>query len=133
MSKRYTAKAKRAPQEPNAPAASGKKTFGAAKLGLFLALNTLWIAGLYIAGVRLRIEWLFHVYWIGAAVLFCLFLVFKFRHDARPDEDAAGARRIKILLLFLIPLLLTLFGDAVYLFILKDLGLAEAVASLFRH
>lgn len=126
---------------------TGKAVMGRGKLLLWLLVGTVVIAGVYIACMQLRIEAVFHAYWIAAAVLTCAAAFLKYRNEARvavckaknggtlSDADHAECAKhdktLKILLLVLIPLLLTVFGDAVYLVLLKDLHLSDAVKNLF--
>ena len=126
---------------------TGKAVIGRGKLLLLLLAGTVVIAGVYIACMQLRVEAVFHAYWIAAGVLCCAAAFLKYRNEARiasykaknggtlSDEDhiecAKHDKRLKILLLVLIPLLLTVFGDAVYLVLLKDLNWFGAVKDAF--
>ena len=115
---------------------TGKAAMGRGKLLLLLLAGTLAASAIYFACVRARISFVFHLYWIASGVLVCLAAFLKYSNEAYiavckrknggilSDEDnekcQSRDKTLKIVLLILIPLLLTVFGDAIYLLFLSD-------------
>ena len=118
---------------------------GKGKIVFLLILFTAIITGIYIAAVKLRFEPIFHLYWIISAVLACAAAVLQKRNEYLYTKDMASGvsqaqseasrgqrlKRIKYLLIILIPFLFTVFADAVYLLFLADLDIFKAVADVF--
>ena len=140
-----TAKPDGAPGEKtdSAGAKSGNANIGKGKIFAVLVPATALAAGIYIAAVRLRFEPIFHIYWLVSTVLLCAALFLdkqkeyrytKDRQDVGADEAARRyalrKKRVKFVLLALLPFLFTVLADAVYLLFLSDLHIFQAVSDL---
>lgn len=125
MSKRYRASVKRAPEPPSAPERAGR--IGKGKILLILILATGLAAGIYIAAAKYRFEPIFHLYWIVSTILLCTALFLDKQNEYRYTKErtldpirAEGAyykrkKRVKYVVLALLPFLLTVLVDTVYL------------------
>lgn len=125
MSKRYRASVKRAPEPLSAPERAGR--IGKGKILLILVLATGLAAGVYIAAAKYRFEPIFHLYWIVSTVLVCtaLFLdkqnEYRYTKEQSLDPERAKCayykrkKRVKYVVLTLLPFLLTVLVDTIYL------------------
>ena len=135
MAYKYKAKKKmRKPQgRMNTGIQNKERLIGKGKIWAMLISGTIIVAGIYITAVKLRFEIIFHIYWVLTSVLLCTFIYLKQRRDYLyaectkngqiSQEDVVFDRKrrihIKYLLLVLIPFLLTVIGDVVYLVFLR--------------
>ncbi len=118
---------------------------GKAKLLLFLVGGTALAAAVYITAMTLHFMPIFHIYWAITASLILAFMVYDKYSVYRYTKDTAQTpdkseeylsrynkdrRRIKVLLLVLLPFLFTVLGDMIYLFFLRDLDVIQAVKNL---
>lgn len=118
---------------------------GKGKILAILASGTFAAAGIYIAAMKMHFLPIFHIYWIITAVLLCVFVfatkrceqfyVQNMGKDGRMSEEAKAehlvrTKRIKYLLLVLLPFLFTVIGDTVYVLILQDSGIFDALRKL---
>jgi len=117
---------------------------GKGKILLILILGTTLVAGIYMAALQMHFAPIIHIYWIITTLLLMAFLFVKMRNESlyaqmsatssMTKEDIAQHRertkKMKYLLLVLLPFLFTLFGDLVYLYILKDLDFFDAIKNL---
>ena len=117
---------------------------GRKKILLILVLNTLIIAGIYIAAVQMRIEFVFHLYWILSVIMICAYMFLVKRNEYLDEKESKDGltqeskerslkrkKRLKYFLLVMIPFLFTIIGDTVYLFFLKDLDLFNSIVRVF--
>lgn len=131
MSTRYRAKVKRRAQVKK-PSPSGAR-IGKAKILLILVLATALAVGVYVFAAKHRFAPVFHLYWILSTVLLCAALyldkrnVYLYTKEQAIDPERAtaayGARkkRVKYVILTLLPFLFTVLADTVYLlFFVKD-------------
>ena len=146
MADRYKAKKKAVKHlaKVNPGTQKEKPLIGKGKICMMLASGTIIIAGIYIAAMKMHFGLIFHVYWILTSILLCVFIYMKQRRDYLyfemtkngeiSDESILIDRKrrlhIKYLLIVLIPLLLTVTGDIVYLVFLRDLNIMEAIRNL---
>lgn len=117
---------------------------GKGKIILILIFGTALVAGIYMTAIHMMFAPIMHIYWILTAILLMAFLFFKSRNEylydkiisaGNPSEEEKTAhlkrtKKLKYLLLVLLPFLFTLIGDTVYLFILKDLDIISAIKNL---
>lgn len=125
MSTRYRAKIKRRAQvkKPSSDAAR----IGKGKILLILVLATGLAGGVYIFAAKHRFAPIFHLYWILSTALVCTALyldkknVYLYTKEQAADPEKAlaayGARkkRVKYVILALLPFLFTVLADTVYL------------------
>ena len=146
MADRYKAKRKTGKHltQVNSGAQKEKPLIGKGKICIMLLLGTIIFAGIYIAAMKMHFGLIFHIYWILTSLLLCVFIYMKQRRDYLyfemtkngeiSDESILIDRKrrlhIKYLLIVLIPLLLTVTGDIVYLVFLRDLNIMEAIRNL---
>ena len=133
-------------QESNIGTQNNQAVIGKGKILFILLFGTIIVSGTYIYAIKAHFEPIFHIYWILSAVLLCCFIVAKAYvengyekqlsknriSEKDRQEHYKKVRRLKYMLLVLMPFLFTIFGDAVYLFLLKDLKLFEALSSFFK-
>lgn len=127
---------------------SGQKAplIGKVKILVFLVLGTLLAAGIYIAAMEMQYMFIFHIYWIVTALLFCIFIFLSMRNDylfqkklalnkhltkQTDSEYLNRTKSIKYVLIALLPFLLTVMGDAIYLLLIKDSQIFESIAEIF--
>ncbi|MGN1120950.1 MAG: hypothetical protein ACI4RV_01205 [Eubacteriales bacterium] len=149
MSRRFQVghRAGKAPHTAATPSGGSKAVkdaaIGKGRIVALPVLLTAVVAGIYVAAVKLCFEPIFHLYWITSGVLVCAAALLQRRNEylytketQEGDREQAAAsyakrkRQIKYLLIVLIPFLLTVFADAVYLIFLADLDLFQALSSL---
>ena len=134
MSQKFRAKAKRAarPDEPRLPEKDGN--IGKLKILFCLIFTTGLAGGVYIAAARAEFSPVFHAYWIISAVLLCTALLLNKRNEYRYTKDKACGdpdeakkayfvrkKQVKYVILALLPFLLTVLADSVYLLLfVKD-------------
>lgn len=119
---------------------------GKGKILAILIPGTLLAAGIYAASMKMKFMFVFHIYWILTALLFCLFVFLSMRNDflfnksARSDKQLTKltdenfqkrTKAAKYLLLVLLPFLFTVMADAVYLLLVKDSDLFKSLAEIF--
>lgn len=119
---------------------------GKGKILAILTGGTFIVAGVYIAAMKMHFLPIFHIYWIITAVLLCVFAFSTKRceqlymqnmgKDGKMSEGAKSehlkrTKKVKYLLLVLLPFLFTVIGDTVYVLILQDSGIFEAIKNLF--
>ena len=145
-SKKYRAKKKKTESltEASAINQSGQPLIGKWKILILLMLGTGIVSGIYITAIKLMFAPIMHIYWIAAAILLMCFMFIKMRNEylyeqmtasRTPSESELSAhlkrtKAMKYLLLVLLPFLFTLFGDLVYLYLLKDLDFIGAIKNL---
>lgn len=137
MSRKFRAKPKQLPQNENNAAKrtpTNAGNIGKMRILFLLVLFTGLAAGVYIAAACAAFAPVFHAYWIISAVLTCTALVLNRQNEYRytkesveSDPEAAKAayfarkKRVKYVILALLPFLLTVLADAIYLFLfVKD-------------
>ncbi len=118
---------------------------GKGKILAILAAGTFIVAGVYIAAMKMHFLPIFHIYWIITAILLCAFAFSTKRceqlyaenlgKDGKMSESAKSehlkrTKKVKYLLLVLLPFLFTVIGDTVYVLILQDSGIIEAIKNL---
>lgn len=123
-----------------------KPLIGKVKILLVLILGTLLAAGIYITAMKMQYIFIFHIYWIVTALLFCLFIFLSMRNDYlfqkslsinkhltkyTDSEFRKRTKVIKYVLLALLPFLFTVMGDAIYLLIIKDSQIFESIVEIF--
>ena len=146
-SSRYRAKKKKAVSTDKVSYTGTQKEeplIGTRKILLMLVLGTGIVSGIYITAIKMMFAPIMHIYWITAAILLMLFMYIKMRNEylyaeitkshSPSDEEMAQHRKrtkaMKYLLIALLPFLFTLFGDLVYLYLLKDLDFIGAIKNL---
>ena len=146
-SSKYKIKAKSpntAQQSSHTGTNDSKPIIGKGKIILILIFGTALVAGIYMAAIQKMFAPIMHIYWILTTILLMAFLYIKSRNEylytkitanGKPSEEDKKAhikrtKAMKYLLLVLLPFLFTLIGDAVYLFILKDLDIIGAIKNL---
>ncbi len=122
-----------------------KPLIGKGKIIAILASGTFVVAGIYIAAMKMHFLPVFHIYWIITAVLLCVFAFSTKRceqlyaknmgkdgkmSEAAKAEHLERTKKVKYLLLVLLPFLFTVIGDTVYVLILQDSGIFEALKNL---
>lgn len=117
---------------------------GKGKIVLMLIAGTAVTAGIYMTALHLHFAPIMPIYWIITGILLMIFLYFnkkneylytKMTTDRTPSEDEKKdfrqrTKKVKYLLIALIPFLFTLIGDLVYLYFLKDLDIFGAIKNL---
>lgn len=119
---------------------------GKGKILAILIAGTILVAGIYAYAISLKFMFIFHIYWIVTAILFCLFIFLSMRNDylyhkcmslnkhATKEADSEHRGRTKIIkyvLLALLPFLFTVMADAIYLILIKDSQVFKSIAGLF--
>ena len=123
-----------------------KPLIGTGKILLMLIGATILVAGIYIAAMNAKCIAVFHIYWILTAILTCIFIYLFTKNkgiyekmttgrtptEKEKEEYRERVKRMKYFLIILLPFLFTVFGDALYIVLLKDLDIFKAVTDLFK-
>ena len=119
---------------------------GKGKILLMLIGATAVVAGIYVAAMNAKFIAVFHIYWILTAILTCVFIYLFTKNKAtyermttdrtpsekEKEEFRKQVKRMKYFLILLLPFLFTVFGDALYIVLLKDLDIFKAATDLFK-
>lgn len=130
MSQKFRAKAKKDTPEAAKPTASPQQAgnIGKLKILALLVLTTGLAGGVYLAAAKAAFQPIFHAYWMISAVLLCAALVMHRQNEYRYTKETAVGdalqaktayyarkKRVKYVILALLPFLFTVLADAVYL------------------
>lgn len=117
---------------------------GKGKIVLMLISGTAVVAGIYMTALQLHFAPIMPIYWTIAGILLMIFLYFNTKNEylytkmttgRTPSEEEKKdfrqrTKKLKYLLIVLLPFLFTLIGDMVYLYFLKDLDILGAIKNL---
>jgi len=109
-----------------------------------LISGTAVVAGIYMTALQLHFAPIMPIYWTIAGILLMIFLYFNMKNEylytkmttgRTPSEEEKKdfrrrTKKLKYLLIVLLPFLFTLIGDMVYLYFLKDLDILGAIKNL---
>lgn len=145
---KYRVKQKKKPSKNRKVSDTGTQKeqplIGKGKILLILLFGTIIVAGFYIASMIAKLEAVFFGYWIFTTLMLCAYIFFYMKSKSLYTKDYYDGnltsermefyrhrtKQLKYFLLVIMPFVFTIIGDAVYLLILKDLHIIDAIKSI---